>query len=98
MTDDKARLEESIRRGKLAESVLENPIYKESLIAIRGELLAQFERTKYKDADDRDEIWRKYQSINWLESHIERIMKHGIVAEKTLMQMAKEKVHNLFRR
>lgn len=97
MSDEKERLEQSIKRGRLAESVLENPIYKEAMIAIRGELLAQFERTRYRDSDDRDEIWRKYQTVDWVEARLSRVMKHGVVAEKTLLQMAKEKVHRLFK-
>lgn len=97
MTEEKAKLEQAIARGLNAKAVLDNPVYREALLSIRGELMAQFERTKYKDSDDRDEIWRKVQTVNWFEAHIERVMKHGSVAEKTLMQMAKEKVHNLFR-
>jgi hypothetical protein len=97
--DEELRLEEHVSRGLNADAVLSNSEYKAAMLSIRGELMRMFEQTKFKDSVERDEIWRKMQTVNWFEQTLERVMRNGEVARKTLAQRVKETVkHVMFRR
>lgn len=96
--DEELRLEHAVNRGLQADAVINNPVYQEAMLHIRGELMLAFESTKFKDSADRDEIWRKLQVAKWFEAYVERVMKNGVTAKKTLAQRLKEQTHSLFRR
>jgi hypothetical protein len=99
MTDDeKNRLEEQISKGLNAEAVLKNPEFIKAMTSIRGELILHFERTTFKQDDERAEIWRKMQVVEWLEGALTRSLTHGEIAKKTLAQRVKEKTAKLLRR
>lgn len=87
MTD--LRLKEDTGRGNQAQLILDNPLFVEALIMMRGELIAKFEQTKFRDKEERDEIWRKLQTVGWFESYLTRIMQTGKLAEQTMLQKAK---------
>jgi hypothetical protein len=92
--EEELHLQESVNRGAMAVQIVNNPIYKEALISIRAQLFQQFEGTKFKESDLRDEAWRKLQAINYIEHYIEHVMRTGQMAERTL----KDKVVSLGRR
>lgn len=85
------KLEEQAGRGAEARAILDSPIYQEAMIALRGELLGLFEQTKFKDHEERDEIWRKLQIASWFESYLSRIMTTGKLAEQSLMTKVKSR-------
>jgi hypothetical protein len=89
MSDPKLQIDAS--RGVEARAILDNPIYQEAMIAMRGELLALFEQTKFKDHAERDEIWRKLQMAGWFESYLKKVMQTGQLAEKSLMEKVKSR-------
>lgn len=89
MKDEK--LKELIRDGQEAERVINSPAYKKAYVLIKSDLLSKFESTRYDERNDRDEIWRKIQTLNWLEQEMQRIMRDGEVANKTLLQRIKDK-------
>jgi hypothetical protein len=97
-SDEELKLERAVNRGMQADAVLSNPVYNEAMVHIRGELMLAFERTKFKDSADRDEIWRKLQTIAWFERYIAGVMKDGDFAKKTLAQRIKESTHKMFKR
>lgn len=96
--DEELRLEQQVSRGLNAEAILNNPEFKRAFTAIRGELILQFERTKFKEEAERTEIWRKMQTVDWFEGIIVKIMTNGEVARKTLAQRVKETTNRLLRR
>lgn len=96
-TDNDMRLDEDVERGVLAHQVLNNPIYQQSLIAIRAQLFSQFEQTKFRDRDERDEAWRKLQAINYIEGYLSRVMQTGQLAERTLAECIKAAGKRLLR-
>jgi len=77
-------------RGQQANDVLNNPIYQEAFVMIRASLMQQFEKTKFKQIDERNEIWRKMQTVEWVEKHLKQVMQSGTVAEATLAQRGKQ--------
>jgi hypothetical protein len=87
--EHKAQVE--ISRGVSAQSILDNPLYQEAMIAMRGELLSLFEETKFKDVEERNEIWRKLRTAGWFESYLERVMRTGKLAEQSLFNKVKSR-------
>ena len=80
--EDKAHQE--MRRGELARQILESELYREAMTAIKGELMYKFEKTKFKDQDTRDEIWRQLQTVNWFDSYFKQVLETGKLGKQTL--------------
>lgn len=91
MSDD-AKLKDRIDYGNHAEDLLNNPCYRDFKIQMRANLLTTFEATKFKDKEDRDEIWRKFQTLAWLEKSLERFARDGRIANETLLEKIKLKL------
>lgn len=77
-------------RGAQAQEVLDNPIYQEAYTALRADLFEKFQSTKFRQHEERDEIWRKLQVVDFIENYMRKTMVDGKVAEKTLMQKGKK--------
>ena len=75
-----------------AEKFLNNQQYVKAKLIVRAELFRQFEATKFKESDERDEIWRKIQSLEWIERSMNKVVRDGKLAEKTLLERIKEKI------
>ena len=92
--NDKERelhLEENIKRAKEAETILNNALFLEALTAIRAELYENFTKTKFKDDEERKEIWRKQQSIDWLEKYFVNISNTGKLSMQELGKISRIK-------
>lgn len=85
------KLKTRIAAANEAESFLNHRLYTNAKIAIRAELVRQFEKTNYTQSDERDEIWRKMQSLDWIERTMSKVVRDGKVAEKTLLEKIKSK-------
>jgi len=93
MNDLKDRQE--LVRGQQANDVLNNPIYQEAFVMIRARLMEEFQKTKFKQEDERNEIWRKMQTVEWVEKHFKQVMQSGQVAEATIAQRGKQFIKGL---
>jgi SMC interacting uncharacterized protein involved in chromosome segregation len=51
---------------------------------IRGSIYIQIERTKHNQNDERDELWRKLQMVNWVKDSIKSVITTGKMAESSL--------------
>lgn len=89
---DESKLKERVGDGLDAESIMQK--LAPTLTAIRADLYRQFTKTKYKQTEDRDEIWRKMQALEWVENNINRRIRTGEQAQKTLLQRMKDKITN----
>ncbi len=87
--EDKAL--EEVRRGELGQQVLNNELFKEYMIVARGNLILKMENTKFKERDERDEIWRQLQTLNKLEQHFTRALQTGIMGASELTKLQKLK-------
>ena len=92
MNNDEKLQHNEVNRGELARQVADNPIYQEALIAYKAKLMDDFQKTTFKQHDERDEIWRKMQTLNNFEGVFLQIMEDGRVAEATLAQKVKNVV------
>lgn len=78
-------------RGKQAQLILNNPLFKESLIAIRAKLVDEFGATAAGDSKERDELWRQMKTVEWFEGQLTRVMQTGQLAERSLFQTIKSR-------
>lgn len=91
MADD-ARLKDQIARGAEADRWLNHPLYRQVIVEIKADLFSQFEKSKYKEAEDREEVWRKIQSLNAIVARMERHVRTGENANRTLLQRLKDRM------
>ena len=85
-------LKEKVKDAAEAQKIINSPVYRKATTMIKAELFRQFEGSKFKDNDLRDEVWRKMQALNWVDQAIMRIIKEGSLAEKKLLDKIKEKI------
>ena len=78
------KAQDEIRRGVLAQQVIDNPIFQEAILRVKGRLMAEFEGTKFFQRKKRDEIWRTFQNLKSIEAEIKKVMTSGKVGERTL--------------
>lgn len=92
--DDIKDRQESVR-GQQAADVLNNPIYQEAFIAIRAGLMKEFQNTKFKQTAERDEVWRKMQTTDWVEKHLKQVMLSGQVSDQSIAMRSKQFIKGL---
>lgn len=85
-------IEQEIQQGELARQVLENPTYKQAFQSYRDHLITLFKSTRFKDSEDRDEIWRKMQCVDVVEEDLRQMMETGQLARQSLLQKTKKVV------
>ena len=73
-------------RGIHADQLLSNPLMKEFFLVSKAELFERFQRSKFDEDVERTEIWRKMESVRWLESYLTKAVQTGIMSEKGLKQ------------
>ena len=82
-----AKLREQITKGAGATSFLNNSEYQASREIMKQELFTEFTKTKYTQSSERDEIWRKMQSLEWVHQRMERLARDGRQAESLLKRL-----------
>jgi len=83
-----------IRRAGEAEALLNNPLYIETVTAMRAAMYAEFEDSKLDDEDTRHELWQRMQLMKQFQGRFESIVKHGVKGKQTLslLEKAKQKI------
>lgn len=87
---DELKDRQELVRGDQSSAVLNNPIYQEAFVMIRARLMEEFQKTTFKKSDERDEIWRKMQTVEWVEKHFRQVMSSGEVSKATLAERGKK--------
>ena len=83
---DNNKLVEQYQEGVTAYNLQEKLLIDKCFIQIKAELMIAFEKTGYKDNDDRTEVWRKMQTVAWLEQSLTDIVNNGKIAENELQR------------
>lgn len=78
--------EEEVIRGNEAAIVINNPVYKEAIMALRGQMMEEFSKTTYEQSNARDEIWRTMKVLDAIESKLKYVMTTGRIAQNPDMQ------------
>lgn len=82
--EQKKKAINEISRAERARQLMNDQMLQEALTAIKGDIYATFQRTKFDEVEQREELWRKTQAINAFESYLERVMTDGLIAQETL--------------
>lgn len=80
MTPEQKARQDKIKANN-AQLLLDNPMYQEAITAIKADCFEKFQRTKFKEKDERDELWRKLQTIDWFEQTLRRYVTTGKMHE-----------------
>lgn len=78
--------EEEIIRGNEAAIVIGSPVYKEAMMALRGQMMEEFTKTSYDQSEQRDEIWRTMKVLDAIEAKLKYVMTTGRIAQNPDMQ------------
>lgn len=84
--------QEELNRAEYARQVTTNPVFKEAINILRANMIEDFSKTGFKQSSERDEIWRKLQTVDYIENYLKTIMETGELARLTLVQQAKKVV------
>jgi hypothetical protein len=92
MSDEKEKvLVEAYTEGRDAYSYQEKLMSEKAFIQMKADLMFKFENTGFKDDDERREVWRKLQTIAWLDQTLTEIVNNGKIAEQELSRLGKLK-------
>ena len=73
-----------ISRAERARSLMQDQMLQEALTAIKGEIYNKFLATSFNQSGERDELWRKSQTISAFENYLHNVMLTGQLAQQTL--------------
>ena len=82
---------EDIQRAELARQVLDNPLFRESFTLFRDACMARFRKTKFEETSERDEIWRKLQTLDFVENNLVSLIETGEFARETISLLERAK-------
>ena len=73
---------EELRRADDAKRLLETPLFKESFITIREELIKHLLNTRVAEEVERDRLYITIKALDLVEQHIRSVFETGKLAEK----------------
>ena len=73
---------EELRRADEAKRLLETPLFKESFITIREELIKHLLNTRVAEEVERDRLYITIKALDLVEHHIRSVFETGKLAEK----------------
>lgn len=82
---------EDIKRAELARQVLNNPIFQESFSLFREACMTRFAKTKFEESKEREEIWRKLQTLDFVENNLRSLIETGEFARETISFLERAK-------
>lgn len=88
--EQKEQLSDEVESAKQAKEIVNNPAYQKAITMIRGDLYNKFRQCGWKDDEERAEIWRKEQIVNWFEDTLSETIQTGKLAEQTLTQKVRK--------
>ena len=89
------QLKNIIQKAQRADELLNDPLIQEFIIAVRGDLLREFESSKLSDEKAMRHAWQKSQIFNQFLEKFTKQIKEGKNAKHTLLQRAKDKVRSI---
>ncbi len=80
-----------VNRAALAEQLINNPLYREAIYAMKLAMQEQFADTKLADDNARHELWQRMQLMKQFQGKFEHIVRQGVKARQTLTMLEKAK-------
>lgn len=82
--EQKNKAHNSISRAERARQVMQDPMLKEALTAMKADNYNKFMNTAFDQHEERDELWRKAQTMQKFEVYLESVMTDGKISQLTL--------------
>lgn len=95
MTEEE-KLKEIIAQGKGADEWLNHPTFNNVITLLKARYIIAFEQTKFRDRDERDEIWRKMQALTAITQDMEAMIDDARRANDNLAERIKGKIKRVF--
>lgn len=89
------QLKNIIQKAQRADELLNDPLIQEFIVAVRGDLLREFESSKLHDEKAMRNAWHKSQVFNQFLDKFTKQIKDGKNAEYTLLERVKNKVRHI---
>jgi hypothetical protein len=88
---DSIKLNKEVTKGKKAETILEDELFKEAVSSLKVNYMNQIINTSYKDSDGRTAIWIAIHQLDKVQNHLTELMNTGTLASKQLEEIKKPK-------
>ncbi len=76
-------------RGRVAQELLDNPLFQEAFIKIKGDLFNEFNKSDLDSDEQRLNIWQQSQILDKFEKNFTDIVKKGNAATIAISQSDK---------
>ena len=81
--------DKEITKGKNAERILNDKLFKESFTYLRELYLNEWENSPARDKEARESLWVAIKMLGTVEGHLQTIMQTGKLADRQLEELAK---------
>lgn len=88
-------LKNTIQKAQRADQLLNDPMIQEFIVAVRGDLLNEFESCGLDDEKKRLNAWQQSQVLNKFLDKFTKTIRDGKNAQLSLMDKAKIKLSNV---
>tara|TARA_Y100001949_G_scaffold175757_1_gene186445 strand:- start:27 stop:314 length:288 start_codon:yes stop_codon:yes gene_type:complete len=78
-----------ISRGKNAERILNDKLFKESFTYLRELYLNEWENSPARDKEARESLWVAIKMLGTVEGHLQTVMQTGKLANRQIEDLAK---------
>jgi hypothetical protein len=89
-------LEEEVRRGQRAESLLQEPILLEAFEEVEKVYHKEWENAPARDVEGRERLWLMLRLLKLVRGHLEEAAKTGHLAARQLTQLRDEQKKKRF--
>ena len=88
MTDDfTAKQLAKEERGRRAAELLADPLFAEAFAVCHAAYINALETSGFKQRDERDELWRRLQTLKKIREHLETVASTGRLAAEQLREI-----------
>lgn len=84
-------LAEKVKNGHEVTGLISAPVFKEAMLAAKGELLNQFVDSKYSEPEKREEVWLRLKGMEDFFQILTDIIQTGTMAQTDLESRLKDK-------
>ena len=76
---------EDIEKGMKAKEILDNPVYRQVMLELKGDLFSEFSReTVWDGKKKREKIWDMMQAVNKFEEKLTDALTDAVIASNEL--------------
>jgi hypothetical protein len=81
--------DKEITKGKNAERILNDELFKKSFTYLRELYLNEWENSPARDKEARESLWVAIKMLGTVEGHLQTVMQTGKLADRQIEELAK---------